>query len=265
MKIEGRKIALEIEKSLHINTVPTLAVILIGKDASSLNYVSQKLKVGIKTGIKVKLFRYDLNINIKTLEKFVISLNQDKKIHGIIIQRPVPLAVSSKRLNIMVSPNKDIDGFHPRSRFDPPVALAVTEILKSIRPFNFITWLKKQIILIIGRGETAGKPIAKYFIKKDFKVTVAHSQTINLKEMALSSNIIISCVGKSDIVRHDMVNSSTILIGVGLHLKDNKLKPDYREEDIASKVAFYTPVPGGVGPVNVIMLMKNVIKAAKLA
>ena len=266
MKIDGAKIAdiiltnLQIELSPHI--FGQLAVILIGTDKNSQIYVNQKIKTGRKLGIPVSVYRYNTSISIDKLTKLVDKLNLDNQIQGIIIQRPVPLNLKPDKLNLMIRSDKDVDGFHPRSLFDPPVALAIAEILKSIHPLNYLNWLKNQKILIIGRGETAGKPIAKYFSKKCLQLHIAHSQTTDLKKLCLACNIIIPCVGRPNIVRHDMVKSDSILIGVGLHPEENKLRPDYQQEDIGDKVGFYTPVPGGVGPVNVAMLFKNLIKAA---
>lgn len=296
MVIDGRKIASEIEDSLRLQISslasngirPTLAVILIGSDPGSQKYVSRKIITGEKIGLRIIPYRFPPTISVSDLKKLTEKLNQDKTIHGIIIQRPLPLPLSPQELNLLVLPSKDVDGFHPKSRFNPPVALAVEAILKSVysihppgvlaHPGGVNSWLKKKKILIIGRGETAGRPIAKYFDKNGIKYSVAHSQTTNLKELCLLNDILICCVGKGNIlrssegsrnnvpyiVRHNMINSASIIIGVGLHPEDNKLKPDYNQEDIASKAAYYTPVPGGVGPVNVIMLMKNVIQAAKI-
>ena len=129
---------------------------------------------------------------------------------------------------------------------------------------NFFEWLNYKKILVIGRGETAGKPIAKYLTKNKIQFTVAHSSTENLKSATLSADIIISAVGKPNIVRHEMIPNKTILIGVGLHPENDRLETDYIQEEIADKALFYTPVPGGVGPVNVAMLMTNVVIAAEL-
>ena len=123
--------------------------------------------------------------------------------------------------------------------------------------------LAEKKILIIGRGETAGRPIAKYLTKNKLPFTVAHSGTGDLKQLTLTSDIIISAVGKPNIVRHDMISEKTVLIGVGLHPENDHLATDYNQEEIAGKALFYTPVPGGVGPVNVAMLMENVIIAAE--
>lgn len=287
MKISGKTIASEIKENLKNqvqilrkkNIFPHLAVVLIGDDPSSQTYVRQKKINGEKIGIKLSIFHFPcltgrqaLSIGLKEkLVELINILNHDPKIHGIIIQRPVPININKKELDMLVSSQKDVDGFHPKSLFDPPVGLAVLEILEWVykqiideyKNYSFFAWLKKQKILLVGRGETAGQPIARTFTKKNLKFIVAHSQTKNLKKLCLSSDIIITCVGKPNIVRQDMITKKTILIGVGLHPQEEKLAPDYNQEEIAQKAAYYTPVPGGVGPVNVAYLLHNLIVAAK--
>lgn len=273
MKIYGKLIATEIKSALQKkitilrkkNIFPQLAVILIGNDPSSETYVKQKLKVGEEIGAKVTLIRLKPSENKKNLIKIVKKLNSDKSVHGIIIQRPSPIDILKEELDLLVVPQKDVDGFHPTSPFTPPIASAVLKILEYVKkelqnnPNPFNEWLKKQKILIIGRGETAGKPIAETLKKLCAKITIAHSQTKDLKGVCLAADIIITCVGRAYIVRRDMVLPSTLLIGVGLHQEDGKLATDYDQEEIASKVAYFTPVPGGVGPVNVACLFENLV------
>lgn len=272
MKIDGKLIAEKINQNLKRATqqlasqkiIPQLSVILIGNDQSSKVYVNQKLKTGNLIGIKVNLNSLQSNISVIHFKNLLKKQNQNKLIHAIIIQRPVPIKIADPALNLLVNPEKDVDGFHPKSKFDAPVALAVIKILKSIHPESFLNWLKSKKILIIGRGATAGKPIAEYFKKLNLIFEVANSKTENLEKIIKSSDIIISCVGKSNIVRHNIINKNSILIGVGLHPENEKLEPDYNQNLIQNSGAIFTPVPGGVGPVNVSMLMTNVIKAAKI-
>ena len=278
MKIDGRKIANKILRGLKIRTdklikkgiSPCLSIILIGSDKSSQVYVREKFKAGQKLGITIKLHHLPVNITLNKLQLLVDSININDSVNGIIIQRPVPINVSSDFLNSIVLPAKDVDGFHPKSSFDPPVALSVMEVLRYIfeqskDDRNFDLWLKNKRILVVGRGETAGKPIANYLQRLNFKIYIAHSQTTDLKQLSLATDIIIPCVGRPNIVRHDMISPGAILIGVGLHPEaDRKLSADYDQSEIAAKAGFYTPVPGGVGPVNVAMLFKNVIKAAQM-
>lgn len=296
MKIDGRLIAENIKSLLkekitilrQKDVIPQLAVVLIGNDPGSITYVKQKQKVGEELGVQVSLFLLDQSQKsfnlIPRLKKLIKELNNNPSVHGIIIQRPVPVDIGKEELDLLVVPQKDVDGFHPKSTFTPPIASAVIKIFEwiynsgkdtsdgvrmhssEVEEFNknFINWLKNQKILVIGRGETAGKPIAKTLKNLGVKITVAHSKTNNFKELCLASNIIISCAGKPNIVRHDMISNKTVLIGIGLHQEKGKLKTDYDQEKIADNAVFYTPVPGGVGPVNVACLFENLVFACKL-
>lgn len=274
MKIDGRYIADELKSLLkkkinslrQKNIIPHLTVIIVGQDPSSQTYVKQKEKVGSEIGVKVSVIRKQVTDDKGQIINIVKKLNSDPSVHGIIIQRPLPMEIEENELNRMVIPKKDVDGFHPLSPFTPPVASAVIKILKYVhRNINatgtssFNTWLKKRKILVIGRGETAGKPIAKKLNKMGINIEIAHSKTSDLIKVCLDSDIIITCVGRPDIVRHDMVTNKTILIGVGLHPENDRLHTDYNQEEISLKTAFWTPVPGGVGPVNVACLFENLI------
>lgn len=276
MKIDGKQIASQIKEELKTKVValrrkkilPHLAVILVGTDPNSIIYIRRKQKLGEEIGVKVTVYRKDARKEKEELISLVKKLNKDKTVHGIIIQRPVPIAMDKEELDKIVTWEKDVDGFHPKSPFTPPVALAVIKLLEWVyaaannNPNNFLPWLNKQKILIIGRGETAGKPIAKTFAKMKITFSVGHSQTNNLKELCLKSNIVISCVGKPNILRHTMINKKSTVIGVGLHTENGKLATDYNQEEIGAKAAYWTPIPGGVGPVNVACLFENLLKAA---
>ncbi|MBI2612153.1 bifunctional 5,10-methylenetetrahydrofolate dehydrogenase/5,10-methenyltetrahydrofolate cyclohydrolase [Candidatus Gottesmanbacteria bacterium] len=285
------------------NITPHLAIILVGSDPGSKAYVNQKIKIGKELGVKVSLHSPS---KLDQLVKLVKSLNSNPKIHGIIIQRPTPLPIEKADLDKLVNPKKDVDGFHPSSPFTPPIALAVLKILNWIykKPKdtsdnsnkatktpptkdtsdgvrmhssevegsnpNFHKWLSKKSLLIIGRGETGGKPIAETFKKMNIPYKVAHSKTEDIKELIKKSDIIISCVGKPNVIRKELFlpttnyKLQTILIGVGMHEEQGKLKGDYDEDEVKDVVSFYTPIPGGVGPVNVACLFGNLIKAVKL-
>lgn len=285
MRVDGKIIASEIKKELakrvreihSQNILPHLAVILVGDDPSSQAYIRQKKKVGEEIGIKISKIKDQRSKRVELIS-LVNKLNHDSSIHGVIIQRPLPVKIDKDELDKLVIPQKDVDGFHPKSPFTPPVALAVLRILKYVflttkkqyfiitnnYEGEFIKWLKEKKILIIGRGETAGTPVANTFKKMNINFNVAHSQTKNIKELCLLSDIIISCVGKPNIVRRQMITDKTTLIGVGLHLENGKLQTDYNQEEVSQKALYYTPVPGGVGPVNVACLFENLVKAASI-
>ena len=286
MRIDGKHIAAEIKSKLKVQVedlkskgiFPHLFVILIGDDPASVTYVGQKQKVADEIGVKLSVIRKQRTKNKEQIINIVKKLNYDPLVHGIIIQRPLPLDIDKEELDKLVVPEKDVDGFHPNSPFTPPVASAVLKIIEWVskdccsnmesplkqnycQPFK--SWLKEKKILVIGRGETAGKPIADTLKKMGIPFTLAHSKTTNINELCLTSNIIISCVGRPNVVRHNMISSKTVLIGVGLHSENGKLQTDYNQEEIAGIASYYTPVPGGVGPVNVACLFENLITACK--
>lgn len=307
MKINGKEIANRIFEELKKRviglkkqgTIPHLAIILIGNDPASHAYVKQKIITAEKIGIKTSLFKYPSSISTKELLTRLNDLNHLSNIHGIIVQQPLPPQINLKEITLAINPKKDVDGFHPHSRFQSPIAIAVLRILEEInagdasggRPIerpqksaggaeDFFEdvgwdervagparWLKSKKIVIIGKGETGGKPIIETLQKMNIKPLVVDSKTPNPPKITKSADIIISAVGKPDVVRPEMIKKNSILISIGLSKgKDGKLHGDYDEEKIKSIASFYTPTPGGVGPVNVAMLLKNlVITAEKLS
>lgn len=261
MKIDGKTIAQKILDELkqeisEKNLTPKMAVVILGHDPSSLTYIRQKELKSTYIGAECQVFSLPETTTQETLKKLIDKLNNDKNIHGIIIQRPLPF--NSQEIGEWVTPVKDIDGFHSQTKFIPPVANAILEILKSI---NISPAGKKVVVL--GRGETAGKPIASNLIQNGAIVTICHSKTPNISEFTQKADIVIPCVGKPNIVRREMLNPNSILLGVGMHKNDSgKLQADYNEEEIKNFVRYYTPVPGGVGPINVACLLKNLVNSA---
>lgn len=315
MQIPGKDIAeaMKLQLSVRVkrlegkNIIPHLAVIIVGDDPSSVAYVRQKKKVGEEIGAIVSIYTLPAGTTKEEIVTVVDGLNRDKDVHGIIIQRPVPLPLPNELYDLLVRPEKDVDGFHPTSPFSPPIANAVMRILEwvhreesqneskkisidtNLQPTThlsaealldrrshsgeggakednaqpFFPWLREQRIVIIGRGATGGLPIARILKRHDVLFTVAHRGTEDIESLCRSADIIISCVGRSNVVRHQWVSEKTVLIGVGLHQEEGKLIPDYDQEEVSATAAYYTPVPGGVGPVNVACLLENVILAAE--
>jgi methylenetetrahydrofolate dehydrogenase (NADP+)/methenyltetrahydrofolate cyclohydrolase len=285
--IDGKVIANGILENLihdlkNTQVVPTMAVILISDDPASLSYIKQKQKAADVIGAKVQLHQLPATTTTEELRTLIQKLNNDKGIHGIIIQRPLPPeSPIDRKVLLEVSPKKDIDGFVPNSPYSVPVALAVSKILEEIYlmetnesivegnpekiPADYLVWLRSKKIAVIGRGETAGKPITEMFIKDGCKVDIVHSKTNNPDEVIRSADIVVSCVGQDNIVRHDNIKPKSILISVGLWRDSvGKLHGDYEEEDIKDIANYYTPTPGGVGPVNVACLMENLVKSATI-
>lgn len=267
MKIDGRAIAGGILSGLSEDvanlkqngTTPTLAVILVGDDPASLSFIRQKRIAAEKIGAKLTLDQLPSDAPATHLVSLIQKYNSDPTVHGLIIQRPLPKSSTiDRKILLTVHPQKDVDGFVPNSPFAAPVADAVFEILDQIH-----APLKNKTMVIIGRGETAGTPIARLCMKKGLAPAIIHSHTTNPDEMLKNADIIISCVGKHRIVRKDCLKPGVILIGVGMHREeDGKLHGDYEESEIESVASYYTPTPGGVGPVNVACLMKNLVSAA---
>lgn len=269
MVIDGRKIASEILDDLTLRVqklkergiTPTLAIILVGDNPQSTSYIKQKELKGNRIGVKTSIYRFPNSISTKELVSRLNDLNHLSTVHGIIVQRPLPSQISESVIDSAVNPKKDIDGFHPDSKFHPPIALAVIKILNKADP-NFLN--KK--ITVIGKGQTGGAPIIKDLIKLGAFVNVIDRQTTEKekKEILKNSDIVISAVGKSLTVTSKLIKKGAILLSVGLHKdEDEKMHGDYNEDDIKNIVSFYTPTPGGVGPVNVACLLSNLVKSAE--
>lgn len=278
MVIDGKAIALQVLDELKRrvgeleknNLHPHLAVILVGDDASSEAYVRQKELKAKQIGAELTLFRYSSEITEEELLKKIEDLNNDPSIHGIIIQRPLPVHIDGEKITLATSPQKDIDGFHPKSPFTPPIALAVEEILKKTYKYQkvnitFLEWLSRQDIIILGKGQTAGRPIISYFQKQHLHPIIIDSKTENKETLLQQADIIISAIGQPHSIPPSWIKKGAILIGVGMNKgEDGKMYPDYDETLIKDSVSFYTPVPGGVGPVNVAMLLSNLLIASKI-
>jgi len=271
MKIDGKEIASRmfgslkprIDKLKEHGIIPHLAIILIDKDPASVVYVNQKEIKGEKIGAKISVKRLSSDVSESKLLSAIEQLNNDNNVHGIIVQRPLPKNINSNAISLAIEPNKDVDGFHPNSKFQPPIALAVLKILKDISSLTR-SHLAKLKIVVIGKGETGGKPIIDMLRKMNIEPSIIDSKTKNPEALTKKADIIISAVGKSDVVRPEMIKKGLILIGVGLHRGDDgKLHGDYDEEKIKNIASFYTPTPGGVGPVNVAMLLKNLVLATE--
>lgn len=272
MIINGREISSKIledlkqrvEKLKEKNVIPHLYIILLSNDPSSQSYVKQKMlkaeQIGVKITIEEESFEESQN---KLLEK-IERLNNDKFVHGIIVQRPMPETFDEKTIVKAISPLKDVDGFNSDSKFKAPIGQAVLKLLKSSHPDNFDQWLKQQKITVLGNGLTAGTPIINTLISADIKPEVVTSGTENKEEILKKSDIVISAVGKPDIINSFDLKKDVILIGVGIHKeKDGKFHGDFNEEKIQNIASFYTPTPGGVGPVNVSFLLKNLVEACE--
>jgi len=284
MKIDGHEIAEKMYEDLKKrvaklkkhDVIPHLVVFLVGENPASVAYVTLKQKKGEEIGAKVTLMNFDTSVTTEELEEKVKLLNIDPFVHAILIQRPLPEQIDVNKLELLTNPEKDIDGFHPKSPYTLPLPLAVGKILEEVYETNkeeaagrqdskkFKTWLQKQNIVLIGKGPTGGGPILEYFKTLDVKPTIIDSKTKDPSALMKKADIIVSAVGRENVVKATDIKKGVILISVGILRGENKkLKGDYDAEAIQDKAAFYTPTPGGVGPVNVAKLMENLITAAE--
>lgn len=280
MQIEGKNIAQDILEKLrqriaelqathHI--APHLAVIRVGEDPAVTSYVNQKVKTAEKIGITVTVYPYPDTISEETLFGKLQELDNDKATHAIILQLPIPQHLDKEKLLQTISPKKDVDGFHPDSQFIPPLATAVEKILQHIftisnplQEASFDHWLQQQNIVVFGKGKTGGQPILSLLQEKKLTPIIIDSKTENTVAKLQKADIIIAAVGRQGLITKTMLKPGVILIGIGMTKNtDGKFSGDYNTEEIKDIAGFYTPIPGGVGPVNVATLMENVVLAAE--
>ncbi|MEC8713411.1 MAG: bifunctional 5,10-methylenetetrahydrofolate dehydrogenase/5,10-methenyltetrahydrofolate cyclohydrolase [Chloroflexota bacterium] len=286
MLIDGKEISKLVYKDIvneidvitkKIQRPPSLNIILIGDNPSSLTYVNNKLKKCKEIGISGNLIKKPKNIDEQSVISIINELNQDEKVDGIILQLPIPNHLNERILIEKISPLKDVDGLTAtnigllsigKPRFIPATAYGIMEILKN----ENITSEGKNIV-VIGRSNIVGKPMVALLSGKDENatVTVCHSKTINLKQHTLNADVIIVAVGKPNILDGSMIKEGAIVIDVGINRIENKenskgfsIVGDVDFNSILKKASSITPVPGGVGPMTIAMLMKNVCEAAKL-
>ncbi len=287
MKIDGRKIAADILKSLKTDVgklkrkriQPHLVAVLVGSDSGSLSYVSQKSKAARIIGAKVTIHRFDKIPLYQSIAEFISGLNQDPKVHGVIIQRPLPPSLSAGALNKIVSVNKDVDGFLDKSPFEPPIGVAVFKLLghiyyrqlkKTSMPRDdfsksLVNWLKNKQIVLLGHGETGGQPVSQTLNTCNIPFIVLNSTVENKDEYLKDADIVISAVGKPNMIKAEMIKPGCILLGIGVHRGDKTgIVGDYDEKAVDPVAGFYTSTPGGMGPVNVACLLQNLITAAKM-
>lgn len=252
---------------------PTLAIFSVDHDPASASFIRAKRKAAQAIGAELRQFKFKKNTSYQAFAERLNQAARDPKFSGIIIQRPLPVNLASSSLNLIIPLKKDIDGFRQKSSFMPPVAMAVLRALDWVRTGgglreefpseSLINWLSHHSILLIGRGETAGEPIARELNKRRVKFLITHQGTENLSRFVKKADIVIACVGKERIVKAKTLKEGAILIGVGIkRTKKSKFRGDFDEQEIKDAVSFYTPTPGGIGPLTVASLMENLVSAA---
>lgn len=274
--IDGKELSKKIRKDLkkEVSSLkekginPKLAVILVGEDPASQVYVRNKSKACEKTGIDFEEYIFEASITEEELIKTIEKLNKDDSIHGILVQCPLPKHINTNRALRAILPSKDVDGFHPVNvgnlsiGEDSFISCTPYGIVKMIEEYNIETEGKNAVIL--GRSNIVGKPLIQCMLNKNATVTVCHSRTKNIGEITKNADILIAAIGKPKFVKEDMVKDGAVVIDVGINrLEDGTIVGDVDFENVEKKAAFITPVPGGVGPMTIAMLLNNVVKSAK--
>ena len=275
--IDGKAISAQIRAELKAESdklkaekgiTPGLAVIIVGEDPASQIYVRNKARACEELGYYSEVHRLPAETTEEELGELIDKLNADKKIHCILVQLPLPGHKDEKSLLLRISPEKDVDAFHPYNvgristgdyGFLPCTPAGVMELIER----SGISVSGKNCV-VIGRSNIVGKPMAMLLINASGTVTVCHSRTQNLAEICRSADILVSAVGKADFVKADMVKEGAVVIDVGMNRNaEGKLCGDVAYDEVAPKCSYITPVPGGVGPMTITMLMRNTLYAAK--
>ncbi len=260
--------------------VPHLAAILVGHDGGSETYVASKVKTCEEVGFKSSLIRYEEDVTEEELLRKVDELNNDPDVDGFIVQLPLPAHISEQKVIEAIDYRKDVDGFHPvnvgRMAIGLPCFVSATPagILELLKRYNIET--KGKHCVVLGRSNIVGKPMATLMMQKaypgDCTVTVCHSRSENLKEMCLAADIIIVALGVPEFLKEDMVKKGAVIVDVGTTRMPSsvtksgyKLTGDVKFDEVAPKCSYITPVPGGVGPMTIISLMRNTLLAGKKA
>lgn len=256
------------KEAASLARTPGLAVIIVGNNPASRVYVNSKRKDCEECGFLSEEYALPEETTQEELIALIQQLNERADIDGILCQLPLPQGIDEEAVLMAISPDKDVDGFHPmnmgallvgKEGFLPCTPYGIMEILDEygIDP-------KGKECVVIGRSNIVGKPMAMLLLHKNGTVTICHSRTKNLKEVCAQADILVAAVGKADFVTADMVKEGAVVIDVGMNRKDGKLCGDVAFDEVNEKASYLTPVPGGVGPMTITMLMKNTLKAAKL-
>lgn len=270
--INGKEIASEIRKKLkeeirEKKLKPGLAIIMVGNNPASEIYVRNKRKACAEIGIKEELYQYDENISEKEIINCIIKLNNEDNINGIIVQSPLPKHLDEDKIMNYILPEKDVDGFGISSL---GYLASNEEKFISATPYGIIKLLEHENIslagknvVIVGRSKIVGRPLALAMLNRDATVTITHSKTKNLKEITKTADILIVAIGKAKFISGKDIKENAVVIDVGINRIDGKVVGDVDYESCKEKVSYITPVPGGVGPMTIAMLLTNVVESFK--
>ena len=274
--IDGKLISTQIKDELKAEVtelkekgvVPCLAVIQVGNDPASSVYVNNKKKACAYIGIESKAFELEETITQEELLALVEELNQDQSVNGILVQLPLPKHIDENAVIHAIAPEKDVDGFHPETvgnmcigsaGFLPCTPAGVIQLLKRSN-----IQIEGKECVVIGRSNIVGKPMAMLLLRENGTVTITHSKTKDLKEVTKRADILVAAIGKPRFVTSEYVKDGAVVIDVGIHRNENnKLCGDVDFDDVIGKVSAITPVPGGVGPMTIAMLMNNCVETVR--
>lgn len=266
----AQKIRLELKKEVEkFNTKPKLAVILVGEDPASKVYVKNKSRACNEVGIQYEEYLLKSDITMESLLELIEKLNNRKDVNGILLQAPIPKHLNINKAFEKISPNKDVDGFNPVNigklliGEDTFISCTPYGIIKMLEEYNIP--LEGKNAVVIGRSNIVGKPLAQCLLNKNATVTICHSKTKELIQYTKNADILISAVGKQNLVTKEIVKHGATVIDVGMNRNsEGKLCGDVDFENVKEVSQYITPVPGGVGPMTIAMLMNNVVKAYKI-
>lgn len=275
--IDGKLLAAEMRNKIKIEAEnleklrgrnASLAVVLVGDDPASKIYVRNKIKACAETGIKSCSYTLPENVEQGVLETLIKKLAKDDEIDGILVQLPLPKHIDAERVLSFIPPEKDVDGFSKENigalclNEECLVACTPSGVMKMLEHYNIP--IRGRRAVVVGRSNIVGKPMEMLLINADATVTVCHSKTVNLKEECLKADILVAAIGRAKYITADMIKSGAVVIDVGMNRDENgKLCGDVDFENVKEKSSYITPVPGGVGPMTITMLMYNALKAAQ--
>ncbi|MCK9223814.1 MAG: bifunctional methylenetetrahydrofolate dehydrogenase/methenyltetrahydrofolate cyclohydrolase FolD [Candidatus Muirbacterium halophilum] len=268
-KVTAKKIRQDLKQKIaELTKKPGLAVVIVGDNKASEQYVNMKKKACENTGIVSFSHVLGQKTTQNELIKLIDKLNNDDSVDGILVQLPLPEHINEDLILERIFPSKDVDGFHP---VNVGKLLQNKPCFKSCTPFGIIKLLEEynieisgKRVAVLGRSNIVGKPMAIMLIHKNATVTVCHSKTTNIKEICRNSDIIISAIGKANFVKEDMVKEKAVIVDVGTNFINGKLCGDVDFENVINKVSYITPVPGGVGPMTIATLLYNTYEAYKI-
>lgn len=271
--LDGKMVAEDVYQKLLLEVsllsfVPRIVFVRVGEDPASQSYVRSKEKRCLDLGLRGETIVLPESIAEDELIGKIHNLNRDKDVNGILVQLPLPKHINKARVLSSISPDKDVDGLHPENaglllqgkpRFVPCTPAGIVEMLKFYK-----VAIEGKRVVVMGRSEIVGRPMAQLLLNHDATVTVCHSKTKNLKEELVRAELIIAAIGKPQFVTADMVSEGVTVVDVGINRVDGKIVGDVDFDSVKSKAFAISPVPGGVGPMTIAMLMKNLVAAATL-